>query len=336
MKLVRPLANQVLPFAALATLFLGLYFVSLTSAFLNAPEVFESAIVIDVAVIIPLLYFLLIRKRNISNLTVIPVFIGGIVLASILLPKENQTLLSIIKTWIIPVVEIGVVTFIFLKVWRIVHHYRTTKQVVPDFFTAFKSAAAEVLPKQIANVLAMEIAVIYYGFFHWKKKERAVNEFSYHKNTGTKTLLYGMIIVIAAETIGFHFMLSSWSATAAWIATGISIYSAFQVFGIARSLPKRPITIEKNALHLNYGIMNETTIPIDCIANLEFSKRELEFDKEIRRFSPFGLSEGHNIILTVTKPCTIHGFYGIKKEFTTLAFFVNDVEWFEIMIMEGA
>jgi len=332
----KSLIHVFFPFGVLICLFSILYIITLTPFYKIEAATLTNAIVIDVAITIPLIYFLLIRKRNISKFTVIPVVVGGVLLASVIVPKENQMVLTFIISWIIPLIEIFVVGFLFLKVRKIIHHYSARKKAVPDFFSAFKMAATQVLPLKIANILAMEIGVLYYGFFHWKKRTLLPNEFSYHINTGTHILLYGMLLVIAAETIGLHFILSSWNATVAWVVTGLSVYSAFQVFGIARSLSKRPIAIENDTLRLNYGVLNEATIPMGTISAIEFSKRELDFDKQICRFSPFGLSEGHNIIVTSRCPITVNRFYGFKKQCTTLAFFVNDVERFKKLIREAA
>jgi hypothetical protein len=102
-----------------------------------------------------------------------------------------------------------------------------------------------------------------------KKRELKENEFSYHKDSGTITLLIAIIFIVAIETLVLHILLTKWSSLVAWILTFLSIYSGIQIFGFLKSMFKRPISIENNKLFLRYGIMNETTIDLKNIDNIE-------------------------------------------------------------------
>lgn len=47
------------------------------------------AITMDLLIIIPLIYFLLIRKTTISKTTIVPLLIFGLVIGTYILPEEN-------------------------------------------------------------------------------------------------------------------------------------------------------------------------------------------------------------------------------------------------------
>lgn len=287
------------------------------------------ALTLDFILTIPILYLFLIRKSNIDKKTVVPFFIGGIIIATFVIPQENQGLLETVKTWVVPLVEITVITLIVLNVRKALEIYKVKKENSFDLLTNIRATCTTVFPKHFANFLAIEITSFYYGFIHWKKIKPTKNEFTYHKNTGSQSLLIAVIILIAIETVAFHALLNRWSATAAWILTGISIYSAFQIFGFLRSLSKRPIIIERDILKLYYGIMGETTIEINNIAAIELTSKPFDSDQKVTYLSFLGEAEGHNIVIHLNKENTLIGLYGTKKKYRSIALFIDEKEKFK-------
>ncbi|MEQ9230899.1 MAG: hypothetical protein RIF46_09445, partial [Cyclobacteriaceae bacterium] len=132
------------------------------------------------------------------------------------------------------------------------------------------------------------------------------------------------IIIIVIETIALHFLLAQWTMTAAWILTGLSIYTAVQVLGFAKALERRPITITEKELLLRYGIMNESQISISDIESVVLSSTELEKDKLSKKLSPLGELESHNIIINLKRENTLIGLYGIKKKFKTIGLHIDE------------
>jgi len=288
------------------------------------------ATTLDLVFTIPLVYFFLIRKSKIDKKTVVPFFILGIALATFVIPKAQQGLLSVIKTWIVPIVEIGVVTLIILNIRKAIKIYKTKKEQSFDIVSIIRITCTDIFPKKVASFLSLEILAFYYGFIHWKKIKLRDNEFTYHKNTGSQVLFVAIIFLIAIETVAFHVLLNKWSSIAAWILTGISIYSAFQIFGFLKSISKRPTIIDSDNLKLRYGIMSEVDIEIDDIKSIEMTTASFDKDdKAITYLSLLGDSEGHNIILTLKKPYTLNGVYGIRKEFQKIALFIDDKNKFQ-------
>jgi len=293
---------------------------------------FYNVIVLDLVLTIPLVYFLLIRKINIPKTTIVPFFIIGVVIASYTIPEDYQSLLQAVKTWIIPVVEVSVLTYIIISIRKAVKIYRNNKTSSFDFFTTLKSSALEIMPKRAAHFFASEIATFYYAFYHWRKIKLKENQFSYHKNSGTVTLLIALIFVIVIETFVLHVLLTRWNETIAWIFTGLSIYSGIQIFGFAKSLMKRPYSIEDNKVYLRYGIMSSAVININAIDEIELSTKEIEYKGDVKKLSPLGEMESHNVLITLKEPQEMSGFYGMKKTFKTLAFYVDNQNEFKTTI----
>lgn len=281
------------------------------------------AITADLLITVPVIYFLLIRKTSIPNTTIVPILLLGLAIGTFFLPSTSQSYLNLFKTWAMPVIELAVVSYIVTKVYRIRKNFKSSRDNSIDFFSVLKQACAEILPKKLIPIFATEVAVMYYGFISWKSKKLNKFEFSYHKKSGTTTFLGSFIFIIFIEAIVVHLLLSRWSEIAAWILTGLSFYTMIQVLGFAKSLSRRPILIHNNTLMLRHGILSEVDIYLKDISAIEVSKKSIKEDKTTVKLSPFGELENHNIIIRLKTENTLLGFYGTKKKFKAIAFYID-------------
>jgi hypothetical protein len=311
---------------------------AMQSPLISGNEAFSLALTIDLIITVPLVYYLLIRKSEIPKTTIVPVLAAGLAIGSYFLPIEEQTYLNYFKTWALPIIELSIVTYLIFKVRTAIQAYQKVKGETLDFFDAVKTTCSEFLPAAAITPVATEVAVFYYGFISWKNEQLKSNEFSYHKNSGSPALFAALILVIAIETVAFHFLLAKWSMIAAWVITALSVYTAVQIFGFIKSLSKRPITIKQDSLSLRYGILNEVEIAFSDIVKVELSKKPLIEDDLSKSLSPLGESEGHNIIISVKKTYRLKGLYGITKKFKTIAFYLDEPSDFqakmEIVLLE--
>ena len=150
----RNLINFGIPLALL-----GILILLMKSSFLNGNDTLNFAITPVLLLIVPLLYFMLIRTSDIPHPTVIPVMIIGLLVGSYFLPPESQTYLSIFKTWVLPAIEISILTFVVIKVRRAINKFKSLKGNTPDFFYTLKNTCYEILPKSLVIPFATEVAV---------------------------------------------------------------------------------------------------------------------------------------------------------------------------------
>ena len=306
-----------------------------SSAFNQSSTTLSTAITVDLLLTIPLVYFLLIRKTNIPKTSVVPLVILGIVTCSLILPVENQYYLNLFKTWVLPVMELMLLSYVIYKIRKAINRYYLNKKGTFDFYSTLKETCYEILPKAVVIPFVTEIAVFYYGFFRWKKRTLKENEFSYHKTSGTISLLLAIILVVMIETVTLHVLVSKWSETAAWILTILSIYSGIQLFGFLKSMYYRPIVIEPDTLYLRYGIMNEAIIDLTSITSVEISSKNLESNHETRKLSFLGDLESHNVVIKLKEEHTLVGLYGIRHRFKNLVLHVDDADEFKLKIDEA-
>jgi hypothetical protein len=324
---------KVLPFTIPIILMISLILIIKSSFFMQNSEVLSSAITIDFLLVIPLVYFLLIRKKDIPKITVLTSFVLGLVLLSYFLPSQHQSLLSDVKTYFLPVLELGVVSFILYKVSKLRKSYRNQQQS-GDFYATLKIATEETLPKKVALILATEISVIYYGFLKWKRNKLSDNEFTYHKSNGLVSMIIGLTMVIAIETIGLHSILTSWNPIVGWIITFLSAYTGLQFFALAKSVMFRPhqIDLENKMIHLKFGNFTDLEIPFDLIRSITIDSKDLPEDKSVVYFSPIGALGGHNMILHLKEEIQFSGIYGIKRKAKSLAIHIDEKGKFHQMV----
>ncbi|CAM1344453.1 hypothetical protein [Tenacibaculum amylolyticum] len=291
-------------------------------------------IVFDLLVTIPFLYFLSIRKKEVSKITVLSIFVMGTVIGSYVLPKKDQFFLEVIKSFIVPVIEICVISFVVYKA-RLLYKSIHKNEGKGDFFDAITVACHEVLPKSLATFLATEISVFYYTFFSWKNTQLKADEYSYHKEGTYKGIFLGFTLILIIETFVLHAFLMKSNVVLAWITNLLSIYTLLQIIAIYKTISKRPIYIdEKNKkLILQFGIVGKATIALENIKLIKVSTADLK-NPNIQYFSFIGSLSGHNIVLSFKEPVDYESLYGKQKKAKALAFIIDDKIAFQKRIEE--
>ncbi len=323
------LKQYFLVFGVPILLFLFLIFFSNTSIFNANNKLLAIGLTLDLILTIPLVYYLLIRTKKIPKTTIVPVFVIGMLIGTYIIPKEQQELLNFIKTWIFPFVELSIIAYVIYSIKKTVHRYKT-HYTNADFFSNLKQYCTTIAPKKLGHFLATEIATFYYTFVLWKTTVPKENEFTYHKNGNINSTFIGFIIVIAIEAVALHFLMLKWNApiTITWIITGLSCYTGVQFLGFSKANNHRFTCIDANTLLLRFGILSEAEITIDQISSIEISTKDLNSDTTTT-LSPLGELTEHNIILHLKKPHILTGFYGIKKKYQSIAFYIDDKKRFK-------
>lgn len=306
----------------------------LTQTFFNAPAELALGITLDLTILAPAWYFFFIRKTSIPKPTTLPIFIVGLVMASILIPKEFQSPLEFIKLWLLPVVELGVFGFILYKVTSLYRQAKKTQTAQMDFLTALKKAAQEQLGKRIGALLAFELGNIIYALFIWKKPEPAPNAFTYHLKNMTTVFFGALLVILIVETALLHLFLIHWNEVVAWVVFGLSVYSGFQVVAIFKGFSRRPIRVTDQHLMIHYSVMKDAEIELDNIAEVLITKREVEEEEDALKLSGASFLDDANTVIRLKKSGTLEGTFGIQKSFKTLLLHVDEPHQFKALVDE--
>jgi len=278
----------------------------------------STAVVLDLTVTAPLLYFLAIRRTVVSRMTVIRVFVAGVLVAGLLLGGRSP-LLRGIKTWISPVVEAAVVITV---IWNIRKARRRTGRGEMDMLTHLRSIAAKIFGNErIGDVLGSELAVIYYLF----KGRAAKGGFSYARASGAGPVLGVFLMAMLAEGIGLHFLIVRWSVVTAWILTGLSAYTMLQLYAHMRAMKARLIQVRDGMLYLRNGLAADVCVRIDTIEEITLTTRTVR-GEEALKLALFGALEGHTVRIRLSEPVTVVRMFGIRRRASVLLFAVDRPE----------
>lgn len=290
------------------------------------PEL-TAAITFDLVISVPLVYFLLIRKTQISRLTVVPFLIGGIFAASVLVPADRQYHLGPAITWLLPVVELAAAGYLIFTARKILRKYREHQKKSADVLAILRQVCRQITGHPLlAGIFAFEMAVIYYGLISWRPPARAPESFTYHRKNGSLALFAVIIFLIAVETIVLHILIAGWNSAVAWILTLLSGYFLLQLLAHLKAVRQRPVELNGGWLQVRYGLFGEADIDLENIEKIEiFSGTPDDAGhKPIKRLTLFSELEQVNVRLGLKDEIEVRGFYGIRSSCRTLLFYVDD------------
>jgi len=289
------------------------------------------ALTLDLVLTTPIVYFFLIRNKKIPKTTVVPFFIIGLVIATFIIPPDQQQTLNNLKLYLLPVVEITVFTLVFLKVRKAITIYKKTKKGNADIINVIDEVTQALFPKKVANAVRTEIGLFYFGLYKWRKPKYEVNEFSYHKDNGTLVLLGTLLFACLIELFVVHLLLQNATPILSWVLSILSAYGVLQIFGLMKSIPHTPIQITDTEVILRMGLFQVTKIPLTKIEKFEMTISDYdEEDKSFQKITFFG----HNAIIHLNEDETLYGLFGVKKTFRHLVVSIDEKERFAKLLNE--
>lgn len=304
------------------------FFVTQTAEFRHHSELLSNALLADMLLIAPFLYYLSIRKSAINKATVFRVFVLSLFFVGLILDSQNTFILHYIKTFVYPLIEIGLFVFIGRSFYLTSRNARKGNQNA-DFLTLCREVMYKVIGNEkVSAFFASEIAAFYYAFT-WSKTPKAdyKTTFSVYKETGIIAVLYVLIFVVLIETAATHLLLGLWNEVIAWLITGLSLYTCLQLFAHIRAVKIRHIEFGMNYLKIYNGLATEVSINYDNIEKFELSNK-IPQAKKLIKTTLLSSFEEHNVILYLKKPVQVSKFFGIKKSADTILFHIDQAKDF--------
>ena len=288
--------------------------ITISAVFKKYPDQLSIGLLIDMLLVAPLSYYLIIRNTTISKHTVVRVFTLGLFIATILLRSTHIPLLVFIKTWVAPTIELALVTWMIWKFKRAYQFAKTMQQTAPDFLIHCRTLLKTVFgSEQIGNIISSEVSVFYYLFAKAHKPTDNTNYFTSHKSNNILLLLYTFLFMFLVEAAIMHLLFQLWNHTAAWVLTGLSIYSCLQLLAHLRAIKARPTIVTLTEIMLRNGILGgDVIVSIDMIEHIEFSAKDIIKIDTVSMAFIKGI-ENHNVVIYLKKPISVTKAYGIKK-----------------------
>ncbi|MGD1889555.1 MAG: hypothetical protein ACFB15_02970 [Cyclobacteriaceae bacterium] len=289
------------------------FFLVQSPAFLTDAHWLSLGITVDIAVGIPLLYYLLVVRRQAANwITTLVVFLIAVGVAHAILPEDQQYFLSFAERSLI-ITESIIVLYGLSRIRKILAAYRAAAQSSPDVVQNLKYSLEEVLGSQRSTQLVVnEVATFYYGIFFWRLRpevKEGQTTFTYHRESAYPAMIGALLMVTVAETIGLHLLLSRWSEALALGLTILSIYSFLFLWADLMAVLKRPIILDQGKFYLRIGLRWQATISVDMIESVEPVPDTYTKSKSVLNVA---LLASPNAKIIFRQPVTVQGMYGIS------------------------
>jgi hypothetical protein len=280
-----------------------------------------------VFVVTGLYYWLLIRPGIRTRWSLIPIAMAGVLHATYMFPHAAAE-----RAILAEICELSLIGFVVVRVRRVIRRDPSDFSHTDPVQAIRETLAAVFLFSPMANICATELAVLYYALLSWRAKPDVpfgAKEFSIHRRTTQPDILFLLAVMTLVEILPLHLLLSHWSPVWAWIATGLGLYAAIWLIGLARSIELRPALIGVDYLDLRYGLLFRARIPGEVIRAV---RRIDENDVPaaavvLRRGKP-------NLCIEFSNPIDAEGPFGLRKRISRVAFTADDVARFEQVLNE--
>jgi hypothetical protein len=327
-------AVRVLLFAAVTTIvYAAALLVVAQMPHVARPEILAGAVLLDLAVVMPLVYFLLFLRGKKWPVGLIPVFLLSLLGASLVLPGDYRALLPHARLLVLPV-EVGLVGFLLWRMRRIFAGLAAGGAETDVLDRLYQSFCQTLPNRRLASVLAYECSVLYYGLLCWRRPARADrHSFSYHHNSGYTALIFTLMIVSAVEIVGMHLVVRLWSGMVAWLLTGLGVYAILWMAGDYQAMRLRPMVATADALLVRVGLRWSVSIPYTLIEQVQPRSKEF-LSKRTPGYLQAALLTDPQMVLVLRGPIRAHGPYGIEKEVRRVGLAVDEADRLRAILAE--
>ncbi|HET7435835.1 MAG TPA: hypothetical protein VFN10_14095 [Thermoanaerobaculia bacterium] len=281
--------------------------------FVTVPDIAAWGATFDLTITIPLLYwFFVVRGRGVRPITIAPVFVVCMTLAALVIPRGQQFFLRDLHLLSAPL-EVVTIVLLVRRMSKLRGRFGDA-----DPLARMTIAAREMFGNnRAAEIVASEVAVLYYAFFTWRRKPDESEGFTFHQRNGWGSILACILVVVTAEAFGMHLLLLRWSPIAAWVWTSFDVYAVLWLFGDYHALRLRRSTISADMLHLRFGLRWSVDVPLANIAAVEAVHGEADWKrKDVLKVA---ILDEPRWLVRFHEPVVVHGLAGLQKRVTALA-----------------
>ena len=326
------LTNRFFIFIFITTGFIILgvsYLVVNSHLFLERPDILSIGLTFDIALSIPILYYLIARKRKLPKTFLIPIFLLSLAAASFILPHDRQQFLDLLKIGIVPM-EGFFISFLVYKILKVRKKYKGLKHLKSPYFSRnIKECIIETIGQgKIPGVLASEISMLYFGLFAWKKfKQTDKNAFIAHLKPGYGAVIGVFSYLSFVEAVVFHILLIQLNIAVAWIIFILNIYGITFLLADFNATRRQPVYVGNEMLYISAGIRWTAAISKKDIKSIELSNQSYSKDKNA--LNALTILGTPNLVIQLQGVHYADGLYGIRKSFDKVVLNLAEPEVFK-------
>ncbi len=299
------------------------------SGSLDQHNLFPLAVTLDLVIGLPLLFYFLVvrRSKHIEWPSVLAIYLLSVGLAKLILPENEQFYLGYaIKLLVFT--ELGFMLYGMIKIRKVTLAFKKAALHRNDFILNLQSAFRQVFGRPFRPAVT-EVASLRYGLFFWLgRTEKAVHQqaFSLHRESGFPALMGALVFVSLIEMIAVHFLLVQYYETVALVLLVLSIYSVLFLLGYTFSVIKRPILLDEQHLEIRLGIMWQSRVALADIAEVRKLSEGETLSKDVMNLAKPMLNSA-NLMLKFKSLVKLEGLYGLQKETSAIACYVDDPDY---------
>ena len=291
----------------------------------DAPGAVAAGVTLDLIVLVPALYYaVLVRGRGWPAITLVPVVLLSFGAASLLVPTEHHGLLDAVG-YGLPAVEIALAGYVGHKAWRVVRANREARAAGGDVYDRVRETLRDAFDAPaVEGALAYEVSLFHYAFA-LRHAEAPAHGFAYHRRSGYGAVFAAVLMTTAVELVAVHFLLRSWSETAALAHVALSAYGIVWLVGDYRAMRRRPHEARASGLRLRYGLRWDLDVAWDRVDLVRRTRRPAPGDDYLSTV-PVG---SPRYVVELRVPVEATGPYGLRRDVRRVGLVVDEPEAFE-------
>lgn len=297
---------------------------------------FGLIVTLDLAVIAPVAYFLLLRRLRLLTLQTLvsAMLLGGFV--SVLLLRLQTGYTQGRTLVVLAVLELLSLVFFTSKIVPLIRQVRADLRagvaLEQTLQRGLEAAYGGSLAIPVLRLALTEVFLVYYGVFGSFRRtppERP-DTFSYHRSRDF-TMSLALIFIVGLEAVPLHFLVRQWSGVAAWLLTGLSLYTLLWLLGDLQALRLKPTELTATHLRLYTGLRRQATITLEDIADITLAAPTVPAACAV--FSP---SKPAQLYLYLKWPVPVFGLFGRRTDVSCVGVYVDDPERFQVRLRKCA
>jgi len=285
-----------------------------TQRFAANVDVGSWAITFDLTITIPALYyFFVVRAGRARVLTIAPVFLVCAIVATRIVPHDQQQFLHQLRFAFAPLD--------LITIYLVTRRLRSGAK--PDGV--------------VASFVMTELTILRYGLFAWREQPQVPHgstAVTVHQRNGWGTIVVCFLVLITFESIGAHLLVSMWSTKAAWIVTVLDVYGMLWLIGDYHALRLRPTLIGSDAIELRYGMRWSATIARENVAGIDAIQSEADWKR--RTTLKMAMLDEPRTLIRLREPVVAHGLAGMRRTIDAIAISPDDEASFHAALSSRA
>ncbi|EDL66147.1 hypothetical protein [Bacillus sp. SG-1] len=309
----------------------------------EVPTGMAIASVIDLMIIIPLMAYFFIIRRNHSVKNLSLVIAAGYGAAWLIIPNDHLSSIPFFKYLLIAAEGI----FLLVELYIVFHLFKTIPKVW-KYTKKLKSQTGDFLPHRLEKavhqnmntslpikIYLTELSLFYYSLFSWKKRARlAGRSFTLHQQGSTIALYVMLIHALIIESIGLHYFLHQWNPVISWILLILNLYSLLFFLAQIQGFRLNPAKITDDELIIRMGFTTRINIPLTNITSVNQYEGPERLSKDQSKttflaLAPDFISEKAQLEINLKEPQKAHYLYGYTKSVSQVHIKLDDPASFE-------